>query len=85
MLKLTLLVYENIDISKFGNLIYFLKQKSTGYKTKKFKVFNATEIERFLLQAPDEDYLLMKVIFKCLYLYWYTTNYIVIGGTNSST
>lgn len=61
MLKSTLLHYNNVDISPYSRLTAFLKEKSVGFESKKFKVFSAEEINRFLAEAQDEHYLAMKV------------------------
>lgn len=62
MIKAVILVKENVDISRFPKLLAFLKRNSEGYKPKKSKVFTKSEINKFMLEAPDKDYLLMKVI-----------------------
>lgn len=41
----------------------FLKQQSVGHRPKKSKVFTLEEMERFLDNASDDEYLLLKVIF----------------------
>lgn len=68
MLKSTLNLYNNINISKFPKLIAFLKRKNDGYKPKKSKILNRDEIELFLKEAPDNVYLMMKVCYTYLYL-----------------
>lgn len=61
MLKSTLVVKENVDISKYSRLIAFLKRKSVGYRAKKSKVLRREEMNKFLSEAPDDRYLLIKV------------------------
>lgn len=61
MLKKTLRQYDNVDISEYKNLVDFLKVQAKGYENKKAKVFTPTEMEKFLSEAPDEEYLVMKV------------------------
>lgn len=61
MLKSTLKIYKNVDISKYGKLISYLKIESRGHKPKKSKVFERNHMERFLNEAPDSQYLMMKV------------------------
>lgn len=61
MLRSTIHLYKKIDISKYGKLTSFLKSKSQGYKPKKSKTLERPEIEKFLNEAPDDEYLLMKV------------------------
>lgn len=62
MLKRTIYHHNNVDISSYSRLSAFLKEKSIGYESKKWKVFSADEIQRFLTEAPDEHYLAMKVV-----------------------
>jgi hypothetical protein len=62
MLKATLKVHRNIDISKYSKLIAFLKSKSRTYKPKKAKILESEHIKQFLKGAPDEKYLMVKVI-----------------------
>jgi hypothetical protein len=61
MLKATLKVHRNIDISKYSKLIVFLKSKSRTYKPKA-KILESEHIKQFLKEAPDEKYLMVKVI-----------------------
>ncbi|KYB27117.1 uncharacterized protein LOC103313307 [Tribolium castaneum] len=61
ILKTTIFINENIDISKYLKLRAFLKRQNAGYKPKKSNTFNREMINQFLEQAPDEKYLLMKV------------------------
>lgn len=61
MLKASLILSDNVDISKFGNLVAFLKKKSVGYKAKKSSVLTRENISQFLLEAPDSQYLIIKV------------------------
>lgn len=62
MLKTTIFINENIDISKYYKLRAFLKRQNAGYKPKKSNTFSREGINRFLEEAPDDKYLLMKVI-----------------------
>ncbi|KAJ8914670.1 hypothetical protein NQ315_017367 [Exocentrus adspersus] len=59
MLKTMLNVKRNIDVSKFYKLSAFLKRKSEGYKPKKAKVLTLDQIDKFLLEAPDKDFLMI--------------------------
>lgn len=61
MLKSTLIIEDNVDISKFSKLIAFLKQKAVGHRPKKSLTFSKEDVARFIREAPDEDYLMMKV------------------------
>ena len=60
MLKLTMCVKENIDISKFKQLNSFLKRKNDGYIPKKASLFSKNEVDEFLGSAPDETSLMWK-------------------------
>lgn len=62
MLKLTISIQQNEDISKFKRLKAFLKRKNDGYQPRTTKIFNKEEIERFIAEAPDHIYLLMKIV-----------------------
>lgn len=46
---------------KYPKLIAFLKRQNQGYKPNKAKTFSREEVNKFLLEAPDNNYLLMKV------------------------
>lgn len=61
MLKSTINIRHEVDISKYYKLIAFLKRKSEGYTGKKSKTFLPEEIEKFLNEAPDQLYLMQKV------------------------
>ncbi|KAK4874649.1 hypothetical protein RN001_014009 [Aquatica leii] len=62
MLRSTLFVYEKVDISKFKIIFAILKSKSKGYQPKKAKKFDPKDVEQFINEAPDEKYLLMKMV-----------------------
>jgi hypothetical protein len=61
MLKATLKAKENTNIEKFGAVIPYLKKLNVGYCTKKSNVLTREQIETFLKQAEDGEYLFMKV------------------------
>ncbi|XP_065164665.1 modifier of mdg4-like isoform X1 [Atheta coriaria] len=61
MLKCMLKIKENIDIGQFHKVQAFLKQNSKGYAPKQTKTLNDTECQQFLKEAPDSNYLMMKV------------------------
>ncbi|KAJ3659552.1 hypothetical protein Zmor_011236 [Zophobas morio] len=63
MLKQTLKLKENVDISKYYKVIAFLKRKNDSYTPKKAAVFEKHQITKFILEAPDEIFLSSKVIF----------------------
>lgn len=62
MLKSTMAINKDVDISKFHKLTAFLKRKNDGYRPKKAKIFTREELELFFTSAPDNKFLLMKVI-----------------------
>lgn len=61
MLKTTIKLNEKLDIQTYHMLSAFMKKQSKGYQSKKSKVFSTEEINKFLLEAPDDKYLLTKV------------------------
>lgn len=61
MLKSMIKSEKNIDISTYGNLRSFLKNMNCGFKPKKSKVFTPEEMQSYLQDAPDEQYLDVKV------------------------
>ncbi|KAJ8976936.1 hypothetical protein NQ317_015405 [Molorchus minor] len=58
MVKSCLIIYDNIDISKFPKLIAFLKITGDGYQA---KILTKSEIDRFLSSADDKEFLMIKV------------------------
>lgn len=61
MVKSTLNIKHQVDISKYFKLTTLLKRKSEGYIAKKAKTFSPEEINKFLNDAPDQLYLQSKV------------------------
>ncbi|KAJ8974673.1 hypothetical protein NQ317_018511, partial [Molorchus minor] len=61
MVKSCLIIYDNIDISKFPKLIALLKRTGDGYQAKKSKILTKSEIDRFLSSADDKEFLMIKV------------------------
>lgn len=61
MLKATLKIYENVDISTYPSLTAFLKRKGEGHVPKKAKIFTEEEIQQFIDNAADEIWLDVKV------------------------
>lgn len=61
MLKATIKSTHNVNISDYSKLIAFLKKKNVGFQSKKANVFTADEVQKFLDEAPDEEYLAIKV------------------------
>lgn len=62
MLKSCLAVKENVNVSNLPKSIAFLKRQSVGYTPKKSKVLTADQVAKFILEAPDEKWLLTKII-----------------------
>lgn len=62
MLRSTLDIKNGVDISKYSKLRALLKRQSDGYIPKKSRVFTKEEVDRFLDMAPDNVYLMMKVV-----------------------
>lgn len=62
MLRSTLVVKNDVDISVYKKLIAYLKRQSVGYRPKKSKTFSKEEIFKFLVEASDEQFLMMKVV-----------------------
>lgn len=61
MLRTTLLVKNDVDISKYFKLRSFLKRTADGYSPKKSKTFTKEEIAKFIAEASDHVHLLTKV------------------------
>lgn len=62
MIKAMLRIHSDVDISKHFKLIAYLKRQGEGYHPKKSKILTRDQIEQFLKCAPDDEYLLMKVV-----------------------
>lgn len=70
MLKSTISIKHNVEIKNYTKLLSFLKRKSEGHRAKKSKVFTAQNIETFLNEAPDHNFLAVKVsTYLCTYLF----------------
>ncbi|XP_031335009.1 uncharacterized protein LOC116164903 [Photinus pyralis] len=61
MLRSTLVLNNNVDISSYAKLQAFLKRQSSGYLPKKSKILTTTEVKTFIEKAPDSLYLATKV------------------------
>lgn len=64
MLRTTLSINNNSDITQYMKLRSFLKRRPDGYKPKKSKTLTPLEINRFINEASDDKYLLQKVRFE---------------------
>ncbi|XP_069670903.1 uncharacterized protein [Periplaneta americana] len=62
MLKTMINLKYGINIGQFSILVNFLKKKNVGQMPKKSKVFDREDMIRFLMEAPDDTYLMMKVV-----------------------
>ena len=61
VLKSTLSANDNVNIDKYSRLISFLKRKSDGFRSKKSKSLTREEFYKFLIDADNTKYLMMKV------------------------
>ncbi|KAF5286851.1 hypothetical protein FQA39_LY00384 [Lamprigera yunnana] len=52
---------DNVDLSKFPKLISSLRKQNVGYKLKKSSVLNMTQVNSFLEDAKDEEFITIKV------------------------
>lgn len=57
-----LLVSQNIDIKHYSKLNKYLKQQSIGYQAKRTKILTKQQVLQFIHEAPDEKYLMDKVV-----------------------
>lgn len=62
MLRSMISVNDDTDISKYAKLKAFLKNKNIGYRPKQSAVFSVEEVATFINEAPDQIYLLKKVV-----------------------
>lgn len=63
MLRNTIYINHNVDISNYLKLRAFLKRSSDGYRPKKAKILTSQQVNEFITRAPDEKFLFTKVIF----------------------
>lgn len=61
MLRTTLKINNNVDITRYLKLKAFLRRKSDGYRPKRSKVFKSEEINKFIKESPDKEYLQAKI------------------------
>ena len=62
MLRSTIQMIHNINIGGFKQLLAFLKQLASGYEPKKSKALSRDDAIAFLNDAPDDIYLITKVM-----------------------
>uniref|UniRef100_A0A6P7HBE7 Uncharacterized protein LOC114346606 isoform X2 n=1 Tax=Diabrotica virgifera virgifera TaxID=50390 RepID=A0A6P7HBE7_DIAVI len=55
-------INHDVDLEKYDKLRVFLKRKSEGFQAKKSSTLTPEQIRKFIDKAPDEIYLLHKVI-----------------------
>lgn len=63
MLRATLNIKENVDIKNFTKLRAHLKKQNKGYHAKKSAILTKDQVYQFVIDAPDQQYLAMKVTF----------------------
>lgn len=61
MLKSTVRTKNGVDLKTYSNLSAYLKRLSDGFRSKKSKVLSSDDIEKFIKDAPDNQYLATKV------------------------
>ena len=61
MLKRMIIFKEKIDIGQYCALTSLLKKEAEGFQRRKTKVFTIAEMNKFLQEAPDVQYLAYKV------------------------
>lgn len=74
MLRSVIHTRHNINIHDYSTLIQFLKRKSEGFESKKSQVLTGEEVDKFIREAPDEQYLAMKVNIE----FYFLKNYLII-------
>ena len=62
MVRPLLQIYENVDISGFSKFRAFLIKQSVSYQPKQAKTLTIEDLVKFVEEAPDQQYLLAKVI-----------------------
>jgi hypothetical protein len=61
MIRSVMVLKYGIDLKQYKLLYTFLKRQNENYKPKKLKVLERKELTQFFLQAPDEEFLMIKV------------------------
>jgi len=59
MLQSTIQAKHNIN--DYAQVIQFLKKNSKGYEVKKAKILTSEQCQQFIKEAPDDEYLAIKV------------------------
>lgn len=61
MLKACIVIHKNIDISRYSKLLAYVKSNTAHVKAKKSRALTEDQINLFIDQANDREFLLMKV------------------------
>lgn len=61
-IKTSLAVRKEANIAVFTKVTQFLKNKSIGFCSEKSRTFSRSQMNAFLAEAPDDKFLMMKVI-----------------------
>lgn len=61
ILKSMLNINHDVDIEEYSKLRTYLSRKTKGYQAKQSKMFSLDDINKFLAEAPDDSYLVVKV------------------------
>ncbi|XP_063923544.1 uncharacterized protein LOC135137744 [Zophobas morio] len=62
MLRTMIGIKHNVNIANYPKLKAYLKRQSDGYHCKKSKVFTASEVNKFIKEAPHMENLFKKVV-----------------------
>lgn len=62
MLRSMVDIKHNFNIHDYSRLIAFLKQNGKGFKSQKAQTLSAEQVNQFLREAPDSEFLATKVI-----------------------
>lgn len=71
-LKAELKIHENFDISKFDKIVPYICSFKKGYVAKKSLIFEQDQIDKFMSDAPNSEYLLHKISF--FWFIWWIKN-----------
>lgn len=69
MLKKMIKLKHNINIGEYSDLIDLLKMNSKGHQYKKARTLQPPEVEKFLVEAPDDIHLATKVNIMRIYYF----------------
>lgn len=63
MINSSLVGEKGVDLKQFSSLTEFMKRQALGYQSQRkcSKLFTKDQIIRFINEAPDDKYLMMKV------------------------